>query len=66
MGKGFSILVWDSWGSGLVKVNPRLLTDGTEDLYGNPRNWWPYSTEEEKKEMVSKLTEGIKHYHIVQ
>ena len=40
MGKGYFILVWDGWGSGLVRINPRLHTDGT-DMYGNPQNWWP-------------------------
>jgi len=28
MGNGFAILVWTAWGSGLVRVNPRLLDNG--------------------------------------
>ncbi len=41
MGSGYCVLVWDSFGAGLVRVNPRLVTDGTFDMYGNPTNWWP-------------------------
>lgn len=40
MGKGYAILIWDGWGAGLVRINPRLLTEG-EDIYGNPNNWFP-------------------------
>lgn len=40
MGKGYSVLVWDGYGAGLVMLNARLLVEGV-DLYGNPCNWWP-------------------------
>lgn len=36
---GYIILVWDGYGSGLVRINPRLHSEGT-DLHGNPCNWW--------------------------
>lgn len=65
MGKGFSILVWDSFGGGLVMVNPRILGDGTLDLYGNPNNWWSYNTDLDKEEKINKLTKGIKHFLII-
>jgi len=65
MGKGFSILVWDSFGCGLVMVNPRVLHDGTFDLYGNPNNWFSYNTDFDKEEKINKLTEGIEHFLII-
>jgi hypothetical protein len=40
MGGGYWILLWDSWGSGLTMVNPRLYAEGI-DMYGNPKNWFP-------------------------
>lgn len=51
MGSGYAILLWDYWGAGLVRVNPRLLTDGV-DMYGNPNNWFPGDFTEE--EIMSK------------
>lgn len=65
MGKGFAILVWTAWGSGLVRINPRLLDNGATDIYGNPKNWFPYSTEEEKEEMIKELTKGVEHFEII-
>lgn len=35
MGEGYSVLVWDGYGSGLNMLNPRVLTDELG------RNWWP-------------------------
>lgn len=66
MGKGFAILVWDSWGSGLVRINPRLLDNGATDIYGNPNNWFPYNSEEQKQEIIKELTNGIKHFDIIE
>lgn len=40
MGKGYAILIWDDWGFGLVRINPRLYTRG-KDPYGNDNNWFP-------------------------
>jgi hypothetical protein len=37
--KGYWILIWDGWGSGLVMLNPRLHSEGV-DLDGNPLNWF--------------------------
>lgn len=67
MDKGFAILVWDAWSAGLVRVGARLLDDGTKDMYGNPNNWFPYSTIEEAHELIDELTEGLpKHrYKII-
>lgn len=39
MGRGYFILAWDSFGEGLIMVNPRLYSEGV-DRYGNPCNWW--------------------------
>lgn len=53
MGNGYSILIWDDFGGGLVKINARLFVDGT-DLYGNPRNWFPNSDNLTDKEIIEK------------
>lgn len=66
MGKGFSILVWDDWGSGLVMVNPRIIDDGTLDFYGNQNNWFPYNSDEQKNKKIEELTKGYEHYTIVE
>jgi len=63
MGNGFFILIWDSWGAGLVRVNPRLLSIG-KDLYGNPRNWFPYKTNKEKEDMVMEMTKNLEYYDV--
>jgi hypothetical protein len=39
MSDGYAILLWDGYGAGLVRINPRLLTNGV-DIYGNPKNWF--------------------------
>lgn len=64
MGEGFSILIWDKYGSGLVMVNPRFISDGV-DIYGNPKNWFPYKTKIDFENVVKKLTKGIEHYKII-
>jgi len=53
MGKGYAILIWDGWGAGLVRINPRLLTEG-EDMYGNPCNWWSCSDEFTNYDIVER------------
>lgn len=65
MGKGFSILIWDSFGAGLVRVNPRLAVKGL-DMYGNPNNWFAYKSDTEKHALISELVEGAKHYRIIE
>ena len=65
MGKGFWILVWEDWGSGLVMINPKLLEDGTLDIYGNPNNWWSYQSNEEKRQKVEELTKGYTHFKVI-
>lgn len=62
---GYRILLWDSWGGGLVMVNPRFLAEG-EDLYGNPNNWWSCDEEITDEEIIKKhkLTEQT-HYFIL-
>lgn len=63
--KGFYIIAWDAWGSGLVRVNPRLIDDGTLDLYGNPNNYFHFDNEEEKQVLISKLTENVNHFKVI-
>ncbi len=46
MGKGFWVLIWDGWGTGLNMINPRLYTDDE----GN--NWFPYEDEIDKKDKL--------------
>lgn len=60
MGNGYAILLWDAWGAGLVRVNPRLHAEG-EDMYGNPKNWWPCDGDEPDEVLLArhKLPEGI-------
>ena len=65
MGRGFAILVWDSWGSGLVRINPRLLDNGHTDIYGNPNNWFPCKSEEQKHEMIKELVGDNKYYVVI-
>lgn len=64
MGKGFAILVWDAWGSGLVRINPRLLDVGF-DIYGNPNNWFSYTSEDERENKIEELTKNIQHFQII-
>lgn len=66
MGNGFAILVWDSWGAGLVRVNPRLLDNGELDMYGNPKNWFSYKTNAEKERLIEELTIGHKHFMVIE
>lgn len=53
MGKGYFILLWDAWGDGCVRINPRLYTEGT-DASGNLKNWWFCSDEEEQYKIVAR------------
>lgn len=53
MGHGYFILLWDGWGAGLVRINPRLYTEGV-DMYGNPNNWWPCEEDTIAEEVISK------------
>ena len=66
MGNGFAILVWTAWGSGLVRINAKLIDDGTVDIYGNPNNWWAYSNEAEKNDLIQKLTKGFEYFEIIE
>lgn len=65
MGKGFAILIWDGYGSGLVRINPRLLAVGV-DIYGNPKNWWSYENEEDRDSKVQELISGMEYYQIIE
>lgn len=65
MGKGIAILLWDSFGAGLVRVNARLAIKG-EDMYGNPNNWFPYNTDQERNDLINELTEGVKHFQVIE
>jgi len=60
---GFSILAWDGWGLGFIRINARLLNDGV-DYYNQPVNWFT-CTGEEKDELIKRLTEKVTHYYIV-
>ena len=60
MGDGYAILMWDGFGEGLVRINPRLLTKGT-DSKGNPRNWWPCDYETPEWEIAAKHKADIGH-----
>lgn len=55
MGHGYLILLWDGWGAGLVRINPRLHTEG-EDMHGNPKNWWSCEKETTNQEILEKHT----------
>lgn len=64
MGRGYWILMWDDFGSGLNLINPRLFTDESG------RNWWPCqenTTVEEvlKKHKLDGSTEQIIHCHVI-
>ena len=65
MGKGFSILTWDDWGSGMVRINARLVSHG-EDIYGNPVNWFPYRSNQEREDKINMYTIGLPHYKIIE
>ena len=65
MGNGISILVWDSYGQGLVRVNPRLIING-KDCYDNDCNWFPYKSKEEKEKLISELTKGYAHFKVIE
>lgn len=66
MGKSYWILVWDEFGEGLVLLNPRMHTEG-QDMYGNPRNWWPCAEDTTEKQIVDQHDLDMKysHYRIV-
>ncbi len=59
MGEGYSVLLWDSYGGGLVMVNARLLSDGG-DLYGNPANW--FSCDEDMTDVQVIEKHGLKNF----
>ena len=61
MGQGYWILVWDSYGAGLVMVNPRFLSEGT-DLYGNPNNWFPCDDRMSDETIIIKHNLGQYEY----
>ncbi len=64
MGHGYWILLWDGFGAGLVMLNPRLHTEG-EDMYGNPRNWWPHDTSETDGEILARHGLAGSNAHVV-
>lgn len=64
MGSGYSILVWDGYGAGLVRINPRLHVEG-EDMYGNPCNWWPCDDGANEEELLSRHSLDGAHACIV-
>lgn len=63
---GYSILIWDGFGAGLVKLNPRLLSEGL-DIYGNPMNWWACSKLFEDDDVIQKhkLNEDENNFSII-
>lgn len=64
-GQGYKILIWDGFGAGLVMINPRIYSEGT-DLYGNPTNWWPCSRDMEEDEVLHKHNlVGAEHIEII-
>lgn len=65
MGNGYCILLWDGWGAGCVRINPRLHTDGV-DMYGNPKNWWPTDGVEADNDILERHgLAGVQHYKII-
>ena len=52
MGSGYWILIADGFGSGLVLLNPRLLSNGV-DMYGNEKNWYPCDKETSNEEIIN-------------
>ena len=65
-GNGYCILVWDGYGSGLVRINPRLLTKGL-DIYDNPKNWWSCREDTTDEEILAKHADALHglHYQII-
>lgn len=59
MGKGYFILLWDNWGAGLVRINPRLFVEG-EDMYGNPKNWWSLAEDDDSDDSAILKRHAIK------
>jgi len=53
MGRGYWILLADGFSAGLVLVNPRLHTEGT-DMYGNPRNWWTANENDDDESVIER------------
>jgi hypothetical protein len=51
MGQGFWVLIWDSWGSGLNMINPRLYTNEE----GN--NWFSYNGEDDREAKVQAIVD---------
>lgn len=53
MGESYAILLWDGWGGGLTRKNPRLHTDG-QGVHGNPRNSWPLKGDDTQTSLLRK------------
>ncbi len=51
MGNSYAILIWDGWGAGLVRINPRLHTDGV-DTHGYSRNSCPCSYDPDAEQLL--------------
>jgi len=59
MGKGFWLLAWDSWGSGLNMVNPRIITGANGD------NFFRYGDVKDKQMQVKILTSNLEHWKVI-
>lgn len=64
MGESYCILVWDDWGAGLVRVNPRLHAEGV-DLYGNPKNDFVLEGNPTDDELIARHDLGGAHHQVI-
>ena len=65
MGESYSILLWDDWGGGLVRVNPRLHAEGCDD-HGNPINSFTLEGDPSDEEILARHElEGAEHYLVL-
>ena len=64
MGKGYWILVWDDFGDGLVLLNARMHSE-SEDMYGNPRNWWPCDDSTTEEQIAQKHRLDRYNYYLI-
>lgn len=53
MGSGYIILVYDGFGCGLIRINPRLHAEG-RDKHGNPVNWWPCDRRDREEDLARR------------
>ncbi len=65
MGNGYWIIVWDSWGSGLNMVNPRMHTE--INMLNKTDNWFSDNGNMTDEEIIAKhqLDKKYNHFRII-